>query len=767
MTISEIERYARLKGLSLMGTGDFTHPKWIAEIKEHLEEVDGTGLYGLRIDPSSPIRFMITGEVSTIFVYEKKVRKIHHVVFTPNLEVAEQINERLAKFGNLSIDGRPVFNATAPEITEAIMEVSSKNVVIPAHAWTPWFSLFGAFSGFDRIEDCYKDQTRHIFAIETGLSCYDEKTEVLTVDGWKKFSEIRYSDEICTLNIETNTIEFQNPLGIFSYRYRGKMYRLKTKRVDLLVTPNHRLLVSGCDFRKPPRFFLREARFLFNKSKRVKKGGIWIGKNDEYFILPAVEIRHRNRYYSGLRKKTKKYLPMHDWLKFFGFWLAEGWTGEGKNGDYNVCVANKNLNLLSEIKRILECFGYTVQQTGNIIRVRDFQLFSHLKQFGKSQDKFVPREIKSLSKELLEILLEYYLKGDGHVYGRAGKGLSATTSSIRLREDLQEIALKVGMSAYYKLGREKGTQITSSHPSFKGYEHKHDSWKVYFVRKNIHTILPSTIKKYGHTEDWVDFDGLVFCVSVPNQVIYVRRNGIPVWCGNSDPPMNWRLSTLDKYALVSNSDSHSAWPWRIGREANVFELDNLTYEELIDAIRRKDSRRFKRTIEVPPALGKYHFSGHRLHKVSFSTKEAKALGDICPVCHRPLTKGVEERVEELADRPYGYRPEGAIDFVHLTPLHEIIAKVTRTVSLSTRKVWEAYNALIAKFGDEFTVLTSAPLDEMAKVVGAEIAMAVMGVRQDTVKIRPGYDGIYGEIVSFGVKEKSITKGKRVTLVDFF
>jgi len=170
MNLDKITQFAEVKGLNLMGTGDFTHPKWLEELRDGLVEVSGTGLYRPARRPNSPVRFMITGEVSTIFTYQDRVRKIHHVLLTPSIETAIQINDRLRRYGDLSVDGRPTLSMSAPQLVEEVMEVSRENVVIPAHAWTPWFSLFGAFSGFDRIEDCYQDMTKHIFAIETGLS---------------------------------------------------------------------------------------------------------------------------------------------------------------------------------------------------------------------------------------------------------------------------------------------------------------------------------------------------------------------------------------------------------------------------------------------------------------------------------------------------------------------------------------------------------------------------------------------------------------------
>jgi len=294
MNINEITRFAEMKGLNLIGTGDFTHPKWLSELKSSLVEDGDTGVYKPVNAPGSAVRFMITGEVSTIFSWEGRTKKVHHLILTPNIETAEQINERLSRFGDLSADGRPTLEMTAAELVEEVMEVSTMNEVIPAHVWTPWFSVFGAFSGFDSIEDCYEDMSGHIHALETGLS--------------------------------------------------------------------------------------------------------------------------------------------------------------------------------------------------------------------------------------------------------------------------------------------------------------------------------------------------------------------------SDPPMNWRLSRLDRYTLVSNSDSHSPYPWRMGREANVFELPRLTYGEVLDAVRRKDPERFLFTIETDPAYGKYHWTGHRKCGVSLPPAEAIKLGNRCPVCGRPLTKGVEQRVEELADRPYGFKP---------------------------------------------------------------------------------------------------------------
>jgi uncharacterized protein (TIGR00375 family) len=209
--------------------------------------------------------------------------------------------------------------------------------------------------------------------------------------------------------------------------------------------------------------------------------------------------------------------------------------------------------------------------------------------------------------------------------------------------------------------------------------------------------------------------------------------------------MNWRLSALDRFTLVSNSDSHSSWPWRIGREANVFDLGRLTYNNVIGAIRSKDPKRFLFTIETYPEYGKYHWTGHRNCKVSLSPEEVKKYGGICPVCHRKLTKGVEQRVDELADRPSGFKPDNVPGFRRLLPLSEVIQAVLGAAYPGTQKVWNIYNLLISKFGDEYTVLIDAPFKELAETIDLTIADAIVRVREERLNVIPGYDGVYGQI----------------------
>jgi PHP family Zn ribbon phosphoesterase len=171
----------------------------------------------------------------------------------------------------------------------------------------------------------------------------------------------------------------------------------------------------------------------------------------------------------------------------------------------------------------------------------------------------------------------------------------------------------------------------------------------------------------------------------------------------------------------------------------------VSYREVVDAIYSKDPARFKFTIETDPAYGKYHWTGHRKCNISLSPQEAQKFGGVCPVCRRKLTKGVDQRVEELADRPVDFKPDGVPGFMRLLPLSEIIATVLGAASPLTQAVWKMYNLLVGRFGSEYTVLIDAPKGALAEVADAAIADAVIRVRTGAVRVVPGYDGVYGKL----------------------
>jgi uncharacterized protein (TIGR00375 family) len=177
MILPEIDRVAHNKGILVMGTGDFTHPAWFEEIKEKLEPVE-PGLFKLKKEFKLPTirgnlsdtRFILTVEISGIYSKNGRTYRIHNIIFAPDLGTASKINARLGLIGNLNSDGRPILGLDSRELAKIVFNINPKAVIIPAHAWTPWFSLFGSMSGFDSIDDCFGEYSKHIFAIETGLS---------------------------------------------------------------------------------------------------------------------------------------------------------------------------------------------------------------------------------------------------------------------------------------------------------------------------------------------------------------------------------------------------------------------------------------------------------------------------------------------------------------------------------------------------------------------------------------------------------------------
>ncbi len=373
LNIENMEKYGKIKGVTLMGTGDFQHPKWLPELKEKLIE-DNSGI----LKSKTGFPFILTTEISLIYSQGGKGRKVHVVVWVKDFKTADAVQQALLKRGRIDYDGRPIFGISCPDFVDMLKKINEDIEVIPAHAWTPWFGVFGSEGGFDSIEEAFLDKAKYINAIETGLS--------------------------------------------------------------------------------------------------------------------------------------------------------------------------------------------------------------------------------------------------------------------------------------------------------------------------------------------------------------------------SDPEMNWRLSKLDRFSLVSFSDSHSYWPWRMGRETTVFEFKDLTYDNIIKAIRTKVG--LKGTIEVEPAYGKYHYDGHRNCNISLSPTESNKLKKICPKCKRQLTIGVENRVEELADRPFGYKKENAPFSVKLIPLSDIISGVIGK-SVATKSVWEIYYKLVGKLGSEYDVLRKVPYEELKKEVTHEIAEAIIKSKEQKIRVIPGYDGVYG------------------------
>lgn len=227
---------------------------------------------------------------------------------------------------------------------------------------------------------------------------------------------------------------------------------------------------------------------------------------------------------------------------------------------------------------------------------------------------------------------------------------------------------------------------------------------------------------------------------------------------SSDPAMNWRLSALDKITLVSNSDAHSLK--NIAREANVFadDIEDLTYDEIKRIIEEKDQKKFLYTLEFYPEEGMYHYDGHRACGVVFPPELSKKNNLLCPVCKKKLVLGVSYRVDELADRPEGFQPKNIIPYKSLVELDKIIADSLGIKSRTSKKVMSYYENILRYAKNELDVLLNESEENISKWSTPLIAKGVMRVRENKVKLIPGYDGEYGKVEIFS--EKEILGGKQ-------
>ncbi len=246
------------------------------------------------------------------------------------------------------------------------------------------------------------------------------------------------------------------------------------------------------------------------------------------------------------------------------------------------------------------------------------------------------------------------------------------------------------------------------------------------------------------------FDSIKECFDELSDKIFAVETGL-----SSDPPMNWRLSQLDNVTLISNSDAHS--PIKLARELNVFDCE-LSYDEMWDAIRKGDRKRFLGTIEFFPEEGKYHYDGHRVCEYSCDPKETKKNKGLCKECGKPVIIGTMHRIEDLADRKKGGKHDRALPYRYSIPLYEIISEVYK-VGVGSKKVLNEYHNLISQLGNEMYILLEAPIDDIKKVTDLFIAEGIQRVRDGNVSVKPGYDGEFGEISIFKDNEKYDNKSQ--------
>ncbi|MFW6082071.1 MAG: endonuclease Q family protein, partial [Desulfosalsimonas sp.] len=252
------------------------------------------------------------------------------------------------------------------------------------------------------------------------------------------------------------------------------------------------------------------------------------------------------------------------------------------------------------------------------------------------------------------------------------------------------------------------------------------------------------------------FDSVAECFDELSDHIFAVETGL-----SSDPPMNWRVKDLDNRTLVSNSDAHS--PANLGREANLFDTE-LSYDAMRHAMESGDPEKFLGTIEFFPQEGKYHQDGHRKCGINLHPKQTIEKGGICPVCGSPVTVGTLYRVEQLAGRKEGEKPEKTHPFYSLIPLAEILSELM-SVGPKSKKVTNAWQDVISRTGPELPVLLDMPVEKIRDSGNPLLAEAIRRMRRGEVHCQPGYDGAYGRITIFTKEERDRITGQKDLFVN--
>lgn len=819
MTLENLDLWAHKKGITVMGTGDFTHPAWIKEIKNKLEPAE-PGLYklkkqflpeaGSRKPEAALARFMLTVEISSIYSKGGKTRRVHNLIFAPSIETAEKINAQLGIRGNIKSDGRPILGLDSKELAKIVFNTDPRAVLVPAHCLLP-----------DTIVHTKDNLLKPIQEVKKGDSVFTHRNR------WREVQEI------------------------FKRTYKGKVYHIKPRNFSLGLTttyehPFYALKThKNCHWSggicKPSHENLKDCRNKHFKdykpqwlmASQLERGDILIfprfaGAFENHKTVNLREVTSQPNYKVTIRDEhlvpvgnkvttIRQFITVDkNFCRLAGYYLAEGYTNSrdligfafgSKEKDYVEEVINLvrtifDFNKKPKLKKN-ETGGVEIIFYSKILCDSFKNLFYSSQEIQNASTKSLPMWMLGLSNELLVEIFRCWWRGDG-----------GYTASRLLMNQMKIILLRLGVvpSIYFDKCEDYNARTTH----FIGGRKISANYGLYnlgrlsFYEDRFNLLGESEFaavakynngKKYGWIdENYIylpiydirvrDYEGEVYNLEVKEDNSYTTefatvhncwtpwfsvfgsmsgfdtleecfdeyaQNIFAIETGlSSDPAMNWRVSRLDNIALISNSDSHSLQ--RIGREANIFDAE-LSYDGIIGAIKSHDPKKFLFTVEFFPEEGKYHYDGHRLCKFSCDPEETRRLKKICPKCGKPMTVGVMYRVQELADRKVGEKSPNAIPFKSLVPLDEIIAEAFG-VGTASKKVKQEYTNLVEKIGSEFAVLVDALKTDLERATIPEVANGIMRVREGRLHIEPGFDGEYGHVTIFEEAErKGISKQK--------
>jgi len=794
MDIKHIAEWAKLKGITLMGTGDFTHHLWLEELKHNLEDL-GNGLFKYQ-----DVYFILTAEISSIYSKKGKTYRIHNVVFSPSFKTTDKINETLARYGNLASDGRPILGMDAQELARIIFDIDENNIIVPAHCLVPGTSVHTS-QGLKRIENISKKDYVYThkmrFKKVTKLSQREYNGDILQIVPYYFRAGIKVTPEHPFYIIKTH----KNCLSRGSFcmpscsqlknkgckrkyfnQYYSEWVQAKDIEInDIMVFPRFNEQIKDKKNIKIDQLISGE--LIFRRGKIAYKG-------------------NRTNLINNNIKITK------DFCRLIGYFVSEGYTNS--RDCISFCFLEEEKEYINDVVMLMKkIFGVKLSKVQVKQDVKGVELIFYSKVLCKLFAKLFYSNLKvkkAHSKSLPNWMLDLPPGKQVEIIRGWWRGDKGYTVSRILMNQMKIIFLRLGVipsigvdsiDEHKKRGkhfigfRQIYARNNTFHFSnlsffedrlgllrereFKRYKTKlstrhgwlDDKYAYLPIRKiskigykgkvynleveadnsyvcefaTVHNCWTPWFSLFGSMSG---FDKIEHCFEDQTPKIFALETGL-----SSDPAMNWRLSALDKFTLISNSDSHS--PSKIGREANVFNCA-LDYKTIRNVLKNKDREKFLYTLEFFPEEGKYHFDGHRLCGIRWSPEETKQHNGRCPKCGKPVTVGVMNRVEALSDRPEGFVPQDNIPFKNLIPLDEIIAEA-RGVGKASVAVERDYRSVVAKFGTEFEILLRASKEDLLKGLPARVAQGVLRVREGKVNIKAGFDGEYGIISIFDEEEK--------------
>jgi phosphoribosylamine-glycine ligase len=386
---------------------------------------------------------------------------------------------------------------------------------------------------------------------DLGPNCYSEDTEILTEDGWKKFDELDSNVKVAIYQVRFRRIRFEKPKAIYWQKYAGKMVSFKHREIDLLVTPNHRMLIQK---RKGSRFTIIEAK-NWEGENIIPQTGRWIGSQPKYFRIPE----SKNRF-SPKSKSIK--VPFKDWAEFMGLYLSEGYSLRAKRGSAIYICQTKSSKNYNKMRAILEKLPFHLNIVEKGFKISSIQLCEVLKGFGNANEKYVPSYIKNAKPETMMAFLSSFCLGDGDMHG--GK-MRLCSSSKRMIGDIQEMFLKTGQIGI--ITEDKRTTMVSpinrkTYPASTIYAIESKKRSAVGIRKN-------NVKT-------VDYSGYIGCVTVSTGFVVVRRKFRVAICGNTG-------------GMGSYSDANHLLPF--ARKKHCDEALSIM-QKTIEAFHKKEGKRF-------------------------------------------------------------------------------------------------------------------------------------------------------------------------------